>query len=379
MAKKLIEKFTPTSFNDSLIFSSLEEPVDAHPVVVFYDSNTDLYYYVKARSKYKKNGEIRKKLKGEIEIPKVNKPKTLFRKDSYLDCSQIFYIDKDDLEKFLKKNQTKIWDTQELDYYYVNKIFNTINSFLNQRPPFVVLTQVDYDEKIQKATSKVLYASDWHLKKDYNNSSKSPEIKFKKEGLQKERDSQNLNLLRNNLSLAKKEYEEEKIHWPLLKWIKKNKFIQNGLNSMEIIKQYNSLEEPIIPINIDAKVITKSIIDYDKLTDELQKNDFEFMINWFVESNLSLDLDNFKIFKLIMQKDNNQIDVFDFNHLEFEFNDILKKIENERFKTSLVIQAEENLQKNTNQSNHSNSVWDKAKQKPEEEKDKNKKKLKMKM
>lgn len=216
MAKKLIEKFTPTSFNDSLIFTSLEEPVDAHPVVVFYDSNTDLYYYVKARSKYKKNGKIKKKLKGEIEIPKANKPKTLFRKDSYLNCSQIFYIDKDDLDKFLKKNRTKIWNTQELDYSYAKKIFDTIGSFLNQKPPFIVLTQVDYDEKIEKTIPKILYASDWHLKKDYNNSSKSLEIKLKKESLQKERDPQNLNLLRNNLSLAEKEYEEEKIYSPLL-------------------------------------------------------------------------------------------------------------------------------------------------------------------
>ncbi len=330
MTKKLIEKFTPTSFNDSLIFTSLEEAIEAHPVVIFYDSNTDLYYYVKARSKHKKNGEIRKKLKSEIEILKSNKPKTLFRKDSYLDCSQIFYIDKEDLEEFLKKNQTKIWDTQELDYYYANKIFNTINSFLNEKPPFIVLTHVNYDVNMQKAIPKVLYASDWHLKKDYNNSSKSLEINLKKETLQKERDPQNLNLLRNNLSLAKKEYEEEKIYSPLFEWIQKNKFIQKGLNSMEIIKQYNSLEQPIIPINIDAKIITKSIIDYDELIEDLQKNDFEFMINWFEENNLSRNLDNFEIFKLIMQKENNQSDIFDFNHLEYEFSSILK--EQEKFK-----------------------------------------------
>lgn len=96
---------------------------------------------------------------------------------------------------------------------------------------------------------------------------------------------------------------------------------------MEIIKQYNSLEQPIIPVNIDAKIITKSIIDYDELLEELQKNDFEFMKNWLVKSNLSFDLDNFKIFKLIMQKQNNQSDVFDFNHLEHEFSDFLKEEE----------------------------------------------------
>ncbi len=99
---------------------------------------------------------------------------------------------------------------------------------------------------------------------------------------------------------------------------------------MEIIKQYNSLEQPIIPINIDAKIITKSINDYDELIEELQKNDFEFMINWFEENNLSRNLDNFEIFKLIMQKENNQSDIFDFNHLEYEFSSILK--EQEKFK-----------------------------------------------
>ncbi|MDW2906559.1 hypothetical protein R7V41_03205 [Mesomycoplasma ovipneumoniae] len=88
MTEKLIKKFSPTSFNHSPIFTSLEETIEVHRVVIFYDSNTDLYYYVKARSKHKKNGEISKKLKSQIEIPKPNKPKTLFRKDSYLDCSQ---------------------------------------------------------------------------------------------------------------------------------------------------------------------------------------------------------------------------------------------------------------------------------------------------
>ncbi|MDW2835151.1 hypothetical protein R7V42_03410 [Mesomycoplasma ovipneumoniae] len=327
MTEKLVKKFSPTSFNDSLIFTSLEETIEAHPVVIFYDSNTDLYYYAKARSKHKKNGEIRKKLKSEIEIPKSNKPKTLFRKVSYLDCSQIFYIDKDDLEEFLKKNQIKIWDTQELDYYYVNKIFNTINSFLNEKSPFIVFMHVNYDVNIQKAIPKVLYASDWHLKRDYNNSSKSLEIKLKMEALQKERDPQNLNLLRNNLSLAKREYEEEKIYSRLLKWIKRNKFIQKGLNSMEIIKQYNSLEQPIIPINIDAKIISKSINDYDELIEDLQKKDFEFMKSWLEKNNLSFDLDSFKIFKLIMQKENNQGDIFDFNHLEREFSGFLEQEE----------------------------------------------------
>ncbi|WP_069099084.1 hypothetical protein [Mesomycoplasma ovipneumoniae] len=60
MTEKLVKKFTPTSFNDSLIFTSLEETIEAHPVVIFYDSNTDLYYYVKARSKYKKTVKLEK-------------------------------------------------------------------------------------------------------------------------------------------------------------------------------------------------------------------------------------------------------------------------------------------------------------------------------
>ncbi|MDW2862092.1 Mbov_0400 family ICE element protein [Mesomycoplasma ovipneumoniae] len=85
-----LKKFSPFNPCQTVIFNTLGEPISFHPVIIFYDRDEKLYYYLKSRSVYDDKGRKRSAFPGEIEIPKSRTSKIYFTQDSYLDCSQIF-------------------------------------------------------------------------------------------------------------------------------------------------------------------------------------------------------------------------------------------------------------------------------------------------
>ncbi|MEI2462575.1 hypothetical protein RRG54_04345 [Mycoplasmopsis felis] len=53
---------------ENITFDTLEQPIHEHPVIIFYDEYTERYWYLKARSKYDRNGNVKVKYRGEIEV-----------------------------------------------------------------------------------------------------------------------------------------------------------------------------------------------------------------------------------------------------------------------------------------------------------------------
>ncbi|MBG0730758.1 Mbov_0400 family ICE element protein [Mycoplasma sp. 'Moose RK'] len=379
----IFKKFSPFK---TLVFNSLSQEIKVRPVIIFYDSEEDYYYYIKARDAYNKNGKLKKRRQGEVLIEKSDKPNTLFTKDSYLDCSQIFYINDIELKELTKKYpKTTILDSKELEYNQVEKIFENIYKCLTSEPPYIVISEVSYDLKTRKTKSDVQYASDEHLNNDYEKAisetqenKRIEELKELKNKLIINKDQTRLDLFETVLGDAWREYRQEKVYNPLFKWISENKFIQKGLNSLEIIQEYRRLLNPITPISIDAKIVFNSLWKKRDLVNQLEKTDYKFMIDWIGKNDLDVNMKTFRKFRKAMQKEWYQGEVFYFHKLENQLEEKLSKLEKEIDNKDQFINKE-NKQKNTNQLNHSNSAWDKAKQKPEEEKDKNKKKLKMKM
>ncbi|MHA0261031.1 hypothetical protein [Mesomycoplasma ovipneumoniae] len=63
----------------------------------------------------------------------------MFIKDSYLDCSQVFYIDDSDLEELIKNHpETEILDLKELDFDQVEKIFDNIYEVVTSESPYIL-------------------------------------------------------------------------------------------------------------------------------------------------------------------------------------------------------------------------------------------------
>ncbi|UWW01340.1 hypothetical protein RRG49_01355 [Mycoplasmopsis felis] len=81
-----INKMKPFLPLENITFDTLEQPIHEHPVIIFYDEYTERYWYLKARSKYDRNGNVKVKYRGEIEVSrnKWKRGDILFLKDSYI-------------------------------------------------------------------------------------------------------------------------------------------------------------------------------------------------------------------------------------------------------------------------------------------------------
>ncbi|WP_404913738.1 hypothetical protein NBX26_01690 [Mesomycoplasma hyopneumoniae] len=96
-----LKKFSPFK---TLAFNSFAQKIKERPVIIFHDTEENYYYYIKARDARLDDGRLKNPFQGEILIPKSDKPNTLFTKDSYLDCSQIFYIHGNQLDELIKNH-----------------------------------------------------------------------------------------------------------------------------------------------------------------------------------------------------------------------------------------------------------------------------------
>lgn len=345
-----LKKFSPFKPEQTVIFNTLAEPIGFHPVIIFYDRDEKLYYYLKSRSVYDDKPRKRPAFPGEIEIPKSRTSKIYFSQDSYVDCSQIFYMSKDEMQQYIKTNKEKDkpWILKELDYQYVIKIFNQLIKQTKGDNPYIVLSKVSYNQKTKKIASYVKYASDRHLNNDYRN---PPEARNKKKQkaliqimniVKQNRKIHYIKTLEQIIRSGKEEYNEVQIYTPLANWItkldKKYKW-----NSKEIIEYCNNLVEKfnknksikyVVPAAINWFTISKGMIINRKedLLNTLEQRDFHFMLSWFKNNNLEPSLDSFEKFKEQMQIDAKgrkikNWDYFNYFHLE---QNLLEKI-----KTSL--------------------------------------------
>ncbi|WP_337892545.1 Mbov_0400 family ICE element protein [Mesomycoplasma ovipneumoniae] len=337
-----LKKFSPFK---GLVFDSLAQEIKARPVIIFHDTENDHYYYIKARDARLDNGKLNDPFDGEILIPKSDKSNTLFTKDSYLDCSRVFYIGDSQLEELIKNHpETEILDLKELEFSQAEKMFDKIYEFVTSKPPYIVISSVSYDSKTKITKPKVWYASDQHLNNDYKTIRfKTKKIKELKDKLHKEKNQISLDLFKGILNDAWGEYWKEKVYNPLFQWIRQNKFVQKGLNSIEIIHEYNKLSSPIVPTTIEPDTIYNCLVNNrwrdilnswlsnDRwdfiLSEKLLATDFKFMIDWFEKNNLDINMESFSQFRKSIQESQNWGQFFYFYKLKNKLKQEISKLE----------------------------------------------------
>ncbi|MDW2892599.1 hypothetical protein R7W54_01285 [Mesomycoplasma ovipneumoniae] len=338
-----LKEFSPFK---GFVFDSLVEEIKAIPVIIFHDTENDHYYYIKARDARLDDGELNDPFDGEILIPKSDKPNTLFTKDSYLDCSRVFYIGDSELQELIKNHpKTEILDSKELEFSQAEKMFNKIYEFTTSQPAYyIVISSVSYDSKTKQTKSKVWYASDQHLNNDYKTIwFKTKKIKELKDKLHKEKNRISLDLFKGILDDAWGEYWKEKVYNPLFQWIRENKFVQKGLNSIEIIHEYNKLSSPLVPPTIEPDTIynclvnnrwrdiLKSWLSNDRfdfiLSEKLLATDFKFMIDWFEKNNLDINMESFNQFRNSIQESQDWGEFFYFYELENKLDEEISKLQ----------------------------------------------------
>ncbi|MHA0311834.1 Mbov_0400 family ICE element protein [Mesomycoplasma ovipneumoniae] len=325
----------PFKLKRTLVFDSLGQRINSTPVIIFHDSEDNYYYYIKARDARLTDWRLKKRIDGEVLISKSNKPNVLFTNDFYLDCSQIFYIHGSQLEELTKKYpETEILDSKELQFDQVKKMFDYIYECLRlYKQPFIVISKVSYDSKTRKTKSEVKYASDWHLNHHYyyatkktDKTQKIKELEELKDKLKKDKDIVEPENLEITLRNARRKHNEEKIYNPLFDWITQNKFMQKGLNSLEIFREYRKLLKPIVPVNVDAIIIYSSLLKND-LAQKLIDTDYKFMLDWFKKNDLDINMESFSQFRESMQKIHGLTEVFYYYKLEDQLKQNLSKLE----------------------------------------------------
>ncbi|MDO6857449.1 Mbov_0400 family ICE element protein [Mesomycoplasma ovipneumoniae] len=337
-----LKKFSPFK---GLVFDSLAQEIKARPVIIFHDTENDHYYYIKACDVRLDNGMLNDPFDGEILIPKSDKSNTLFTKDSYLDCSRVFNIGDSQLEELIKNHpETEILDLKELEFSQAEKMFDKIYEFVTSKPPYIVISSVSYDSKTKITKPKVWYASDLHLNNDYKTIRfKTKKIKELKDKLHKEKNQISLDLFKGILNDAWGEYWKEKVYNPLFQWIRQNKFVQKGLNSIEIIHEYNKLSSPIVPTTIEPDTIYNCLVNnrwrdilnswlsndrFDFiLFEKLLATDFKFMIDWFEKNNLDINMESFSQFRKSIQESQNWGQFFYFYKLKNKLKQEISKLE----------------------------------------------------
>ncbi|MGY6172632.1 Mbov_0400 family ICE element protein [Candidatus Mycoplasma pogonae] len=154
--KRIIDNFKPQMTKkiseQPLVFSRFLLPLDDHPIIVFYSEGDECYYYVKGRSVHnyyedpntgkKIKGKMREPFKGEMIIKPNNKAGLLFKRDTYVDTTQLFRIHEDDLWKITDHSKISKLEELKLPLEDSLKILNEIQNNADQVPPLINLIQV---------------------------------------------------------------------------------------------------------------------------------------------------------------------------------------------------------------------------------------------
>ncbi|MDW2835854.1 hypothetical protein R7U59_03185 [Mesomycoplasma ovipneumoniae] len=243
--KRILKKFTPYMPKHNVLFNVYGQPINGHPVVIWYSDNEDMYYFVKARSASDK-GIIKDKLPTEILIPaSATNSGSLFFKDSLLDCSQIFRMRAKDFEvAYGRSNYPEI---DQLPFNYAMQIINQIDkNFKNDHISLMNVSITGYNNK-QKPIIKpeLLYASKasfdqekgwWReLSKNRDSETMRKANAFVVNYYRKEHTSVELNPVKDGIDITKKWLMVDRVYTPIYHYIYDNELLDKGANVVEII------------------------------------------------------------------------------------------------------------------------------------------------
>lgn len=143
------------------------------PFVIFYDSVFQKYWYVKSRDavyENKKTGEQENKFRFPEEYYVSHSVDGgLFNKDSLVDCSQIFVMDKDELESLIDFNSKEFEDTPILLNFCIFDILDKIYKCIDNVPPNISILEVCIDKKTNQTKGNNLYLSETKQKRILEN------------------------------------------------------------------------------------------------------------------------------------------------------------------------------------------------------------------
>ncbi|MFU0909342.1 Mbov_0400 family ICE element protein [Mesomycoplasma ovipneumoniae] len=229
----------------NILFNVYGQPIKGHPVVIWYSDNTDMYYFVKARSA-SKNGILMDKLPTEILIPaSATKSNSLFFKDSLLDCWQIFRMREKDFEVAYGRNNFP--EIDQLPFNYAMQIINQVEkNFKNDHISLMNVSISGYNDK-QKPIIKpeLLYASNasfnqekgwWEkLMKTRDSETIRKANAFVVNYHRKEHTSVELNPVDAGIDIAKEELMVDRVYTPIYHYIYDNELLDKGTNVAQII------------------------------------------------------------------------------------------------------------------------------------------------
>lgn len=198
--KTLIGKDNPVLFDEigNKIINIYGVEKGIRPFVIFYDDETRKYWYVKARDAENKTIQ-----KGEILIKK-QKDGGLFEKDSLVDCSQIFVMDKDELEHLIDFDADIFLNTEKLTVRNINKIKKEILNCIFDVPPYLSIMNV-YINKFNRTEGNSLYLNKEKFDELYDKSIKLLEIDENHE-LGNEREPEKFVSIKNDNKISLERY-----------------------------------------------------------------------------------------------------------------------------------------------------------------------------
>ncbi|WP_341492362.1 Mbov_0400 family ICE element protein [Mesomycoplasma ovipneumoniae] len=243
--KRILKKFTPYMPKHNMLFNVYGQPINEHPVVIWYSDNDDMYYFVKAR-RASKNGTIRNKLPTEILIPaSATKSDSLFFKDSLLDCSQIFRMRAKDFEvAYGRSNYPEI---DQLPFNYAMQIINQVEkNFKNDHISLMNVSIIGYNNKQKPIIEpELLYASKasfdqengwWEkLLKVEDSETIRKANAFVVNYHRKEHTRVELNPVKAGIDITKEELMVDRVYTPIYHYIYNNKLLDKGANVAQII------------------------------------------------------------------------------------------------------------------------------------------------
>lgn len=169
----LKDKNNPVIF-DELGFKYSDFNKSLWPFIIFFDENENCYYYLKAQNahfgaNHPKAGKLKPKKYGEYFIKQsLNGSKSLFTKDSYVDCSQIFKCNKELLEPLIDTDSEIYKNTISLSEYYQSEILDNVKMCILNRPPYLSIVEVKinkdgtYGESLYLCNEKLGIVSEYY-------------------------------------------------------------------------------------------------------------------------------------------------------------------------------------------------------------------------
>ena len=139
------------------------------PFVIFYDDKEDCYYFLKSQSAHYSANHPNKNIAGQLKIPKkgevlisYSEDGGLFKKDSYVDCSQIFKCNRELLESLVDKECDLYKYTNKLKEPQINKILVEMCNCIFEIPPYLSILEIKLNEQ-EETYAKSLYLCDEKL------------------------------------------------------------------------------------------------------------------------------------------------------------------------------------------------------------------------